>query len=144
MNIVVLQGNLVRDPESRTVKISGKDVSVCNFSIAVNRKYTKADGDKEQETTFVDCETWDRGAELVQRYLRKGEAVLVQGSLKLDQWETDGVKRSKLKVRVQEFRMLTPKDAGSDSSTTVVPETTKSKLTETDPGATGADPDIPF
>ena len=50
MNIVVLQGNLVRDPESRTVKISGKDVSVCNFSIAVNRKYTKADGDKEQET----------------------------------------------------------------------------------------------
>ena len=40
--------------------------------------------------------------------------------------------------------MLTPKDAGSDSSTTVVLETTKSKLTETDPGATGADPDIPF
>jgi single-strand DNA-binding protein len=148
MNIVVLKGNLTKDPVARTVKLpSGKEVVVCNFSIAVNRKYEKEDGTKESEVTFVDCEAWDSGASAIQRYLKKGSGILINGSLKLDQWESEGQKRSKLKVRVGQFEFLTfkkPEDGQpSQESTPVsneVPETVG--VASADPGVGGAD--IPF
>ena len=65
MNINILRGNLARDPELRVVTINGKQTSVVNFTVAVSREYTKANGEKDKVTTFVPCEAWDSGAEII-------------------------------------------------------------------------------
>ena len=107
MNIVILRGNLARDPEIRTVNTNGKQTSVVNFTIAVSREYTKANGEKDKITTFVPCEAWDTGAEIIGESFKKGDLVMVEGSLRNDTWEKDGVKHSTLKVRVNNFSKIT-------------------------------------
>lgn len=97
LNNVQLAGNLTRDPQ---VRFLANEKAVADFGIAINRKYRGNDGEMKEETTFVDVETWGRQAELVGQYLVKGRNCLVEGSLKLDQWEDKetGGKRSKMKV----------------------------------------------
>lgn len=107
MNINILRGNLARDPEVRSVNTNGKSTSVVNFTIAVSREYTKANGEKDKITTFVPCEAWDSGAEIIGRSFKKGDLVLVEGSLRNDSWEKDGVKHNSLKVRVNNFSKIT-------------------------------------
>lgn len=104
MNLVVLKGNLARDPELRTV--GEKQTSVVNFTVAVNRDFTRADGSQDKITSFISCEAWDSGAEAIANTLKKGDLVLVEGSLRNDSWEKDGVKHSTLKVRVNNFAPL--------------------------------------
>jgi single-strand DNA-binding protein len=101
MNIVVLRGNLARDPELRTV--GERKVSVVNFTVAVSREFTKASGESDKITSFIQCEAWDSGAETIASTLKKGDLVMVEGSLRNDSWEKDGVKHSTLKVRVNNF-----------------------------------------
>lgn len=107
MNITLLKGNLARDPELRTVNTGGKQTSVVNFTIAVSREYTKASGDKDKITSFINCEAWDTGAEMIAESFKKGDLVMVEGSLRNDTWEKDGVKHSSLKVRVNNFSKIT-------------------------------------
>lgn len=107
MNITLLKGNLARDPELRTVNTGGKQTSVVNFTIAVSREYTKASGDKDKITSFINCEAWDSGAETIAESLKKGDLVMVEGSLRNDSWEKDGVKHNSLKVRVNNFSKIT-------------------------------------
>lgn len=107
MNITLLKGNLARDPELRSVNTGGKQTSVVNFTIAVSREYTKASGEKDKITSFINCEAWDSGAETIAESLKKGDLVLVEGSLRNDSWEKDGVKHSSLKVRVNNFSKIT-------------------------------------
>jgi single-strand DNA-binding protein len=107
MNINILRGNLARDPEVRVVTINGKQTSVVNFTIAVSREYTKASGEKDKVTTFVPCEAWDSGAEIIGESFKKGDLVMVEGSLRNDSWEKDGVKHNSLKVRVNNFSKIT-------------------------------------
>jgi single-strand DNA-binding protein len=108
MNINLLRGNLARDPEVRTVNTgNGKQTSVVNFTIAVSREYTKASGEKDKITTFVPCEAWDTGAEIIGESFKKGDLVMVEGSLRNDSWEKDGVKHNSLKVRVNNFSKIT-------------------------------------
>jgi single-strand DNA-binding protein len=108
MNINLLRGNLARDPEVRTVNTgNGKQTSVVNFTIAVSREYTKASGEKDKITTFVACEAWDTGAEIIGESFKKGDLVMVEGSLRNDSWEKDGVKHNSLKVRVNNFSKIT-------------------------------------
>ena len=107
MNINILRGNLARDPEVRNVNTNGKSTSVVNFTIAVSREYTKANGEKDKITTFVPCEAWDSGADIIGRSFKKGDLVLVEGSLRNDSWEKDGVKHNSLKVRVNNFSKIT-------------------------------------
>ena len=107
MNINILRGNLAKDPELRSVNTNGKSTSVVNFTIAVSREYTKANGEKDKITTFVPCEAWDSGAEIIGRSFKKGDLVMVEGSLRNDSWEKDGVKHSTLKVRVNNFSKIT-------------------------------------
>lgn len=75
---LVVVGNLGRDPETR---FTPTGQTVCNFSIASNRKYTKADGAKVEETTWYRISVWGKQAEACQTYLKKGRQVLVQGRL---------------------------------------------------------------
>ena len=106
MNTVIIRGNVVRDPELRTVGGSN-GTSVINFTIATSREYTKADGTRDKITSFINCEAWDSGAETISSTFKKGDLVFVEGSLRNDSWEKDGVKHSTLKVRVNNFAKIT-------------------------------------
>ncbi len=103
LNRVFIIGNLTRDPEVRYIP-SGK--AVADLGIAINRKYRTASGEDREETCFVDAVVWEKQAETVAKYLKKGSPIFIEGSLQFDQWETDGEKRSKLRVRVDRFQFL--------------------------------------
>jgi single-strand DNA-binding protein len=107
-NRVILVGNLTRDIELRYIP-SG--MAVCDIGLAVNDRIKK-DGQWVEEATFVDVTLWGRTAEIANEYLSKGSNVLIEGRLKLDTWETDGQKRSKLKVVGDRLQMLGGKGGG--------------------------------
>jgi single-strand DNA-binding protein len=111
-NKVLLMGNLTRDVETRTISPTG--TTVANIGLAVNRVFRTKDGEKREETTFVDCEAFGRTAETMSQYLRKGRPVFIEGRLKLDQWEDkqSGQNRSKLKVIVESFQFVDSREGG--------------------------------
>ena len=106
MNLVIIRGNLARDPETRKVNSGNRQTSVVNFTIATSREFTKQNGEQDKITTFVQCEAWDSGAEAIGDTLKKGDLVMIEGSLRNDSWEKDGVKHSTMKVRVNNFAKL--------------------------------------
>ena len=114
LNKVMLIGRLTRDPETRHT--SGGN-SVTNFGLAINRSYRKKDSDElVEETTFVDVEAWGKTGETFARYMKKGRQAYVEGRLKLDSWEKDGQKRSKLTVVMEEFQFLDSGQGGGPGS----------------------------
>ena len=102
-NRVILMGNITRDIE---VKYLQSGMAVAEIGLAVNDRRKNQAGEWVEETTFVDITLWGRTAEVAGEYLSKGAPVLIEGRLKLDQWETDGQKRSKLKVIGERMQML--------------------------------------
>jgi len=122
MNINILRGNLARDPDVRIVSPNGKKTAVVNFTVAVSREYTKANGERDKVTTFVPCEAWDTGAEIISQSFKKGDLVMVEGSLRNDSWEKDGVKHNTLKVRVNNFSKITKLSRNSNTNTKNVEE----------------------
>lgn len=118
MNMVVLRGNLARDPEIRVV--GDKQTSVANFTIAVSREFVKANGEQDKITSFIQCEAWDSGAEAIGSSFKKGDLVMVEGSLRNDSWEKDGIKHSTLKVRVNNFAKITKTKKAEKSAETTV------------------------
>lgn len=106
-NRVILMGNLTRDPELRYIS-SGTAVS--NIGLAVNDRIKRND-QWVDEVTFVDVTLWARDAEIANEYLSKGSPVLIEGRLKLDQWEKDGQKHSKLKVVADRLRLVGSRDS---------------------------------
>jgi single-strand DNA-binding protein len=107
MNTVILRGNLTRDPELRYIDSRDKRISVINFTVAVSREYTKNNGVKDKIVSYIPCEAWDTGAELIAESFRKGDLVFVEGSMRNDKWEKDGVKHNSMKVRVNNFSKIT-------------------------------------
>lgn len=105
LNKVFLIGNLTRDPELR---VTPKGTAICQFGLAVNRQFKDESGATRDETTFIDIEAWGKQGELVSKYLTKGSPAMVEGRLKLDQWEDkqSGQKRSKLKVVLDNVQFL--------------------------------------
>jgi len=108
-NRVILVGNLTRDPELRYIP-SGTAVS--DIGLAVNDRVKRGD-QWVDETTFVDITLWGRTAEIANEYLSKGSSVLIEGRLKLDRWEKEGQKHSKLKVICDKMQMLGGKEGGN-------------------------------
>ena len=95
LNIIVLQGRLVRDPEMRTTQ-SG--VAVASFTLAVDRDFGGRDG-AEKQTDFIDCTAWRHTAEFVSKYFSKGRMAVVSGRLQIDNYtDNDGNKRKAAKV----------------------------------------------
>ena len=107
-NRVILVGNLTRDPELRYIP-SGTAVS--DIGLAVNDRIKRGD-QWVDEATFVDVTLWGRTAEIANEYLSKGSPVLIEGRLKLDRWEKDGQKHSKLKVVGDKLQMLGSRGEG--------------------------------
>src|SRR3954468_9534734 len=106
-NRVILLGNLTRDVE---VKYLQSGMAVTEIGLAVNDRRKNQAGEWVDEVTFVDITLWGRTAEVAGEYLSKGSPVLIEGRLKLDQWEKDGQKHSKLKVTGEKMQMLGTKD----------------------------------
>ena len=103
-NKVILAGHIVRDPETRFT--SGNSI-VTSWTIATSRKWKSADNLQREETAFVDCEAWGQRGEFVVNHFVKGQAMLVEGRLKQDNWEDkDGNKRSKLKIAVEDVKFV--------------------------------------
>jgi len=104
-NKVILVGNLTRDPELRYTP-NGK--AIAKIGLAVNRTWTSESGEKKEEVTFVDIDTFGRTAENVGQYMRKGSPILIEGRLRLDQWDDKqtGQKRSKLGVVAETVQFL--------------------------------------
>jgi single-strand DNA-binding protein len=117
MNIVILRGNLTRDPELRVINNGEKQTSVVNFTVATSREFTRANGTKDKITSFIPCEAWDSGAETIHSSFKKGDLVLVEGSLRNDTWEKDGVKHNSLKIRVNNFSKITKLKKRSEEET---------------------------
>jgi len=114
-NKVILLGNLTRDPETR---VTANGLTICKLGMAVSRVYSTKDGERKEETTFVDIDAFGKQAEVITKYMRKGRPLMVEGRLKLDQWETnEGQKRSKLGVVLENFQFVGGRDdnVGSDS-----------------------------
>jgi len=108
-NRVILLGNVTRDPELRYIP-SG--TAVTEIGLAVNDRRKGPNGDWIEETTFVDITLWGRTAEIASEYLNKGAPVLIEGRLKLDTWEKDGKKNSKLRVIGEKMQLLGSKGGG--------------------------------
>ncbi len=108
MNKIILKGNIVRDPEVKTIETNDqRSIMVTNFTVAVSRFFKKNNGEKDKDTTFVPCEAWDSGAEFIGNYFKKGDPILLEGSLKTESWEnSEGQQRSRMKVRVSHFEKL--------------------------------------
>jgi single-strand DNA-binding protein len=113
LNKVMLIGNLTRDPE---IRYTPKGTALAEIGLAVNRRYTAENGEKREETTFVDVTMWGKTAELAEKYLKKGNPVYIEGRLRLDSWDdkTTGAKRSKLSVVCEEMQFLGGRDSSSE------------------------------
>ena len=105
MNKIYLIGNLTRDPE---LVETASGVQRCRFSIAVNRNYRSADG--ERQADFFNCTAWRGLAETIARYTKKGIKVCVVGSVEMREYEDNtGARRTAVDVIVQDFEILTPR-----------------------------------
>jgi single-strand DNA-binding protein len=103
INRVILYGNLTRDPE---LKYIPSGTAVCEIGMAMNDRRKGPNGDWIEETTFVDVTLWSRSAEIASEYLSKGSPVMIEGRLKLDTWEKDGKKNSKLRVVADRLHLV--------------------------------------
>lgn len=106
MNLVVLCGNLTRDPEL-TETSGGK--SVCNFSIAVNDPFNE-----EGEADFFNCVAWGNTADTIATYFKKGRKILISGKIKIDKYEKDGVKQQRPKIIVNSFEFVQKRQDDED------------------------------
>ena len=113
-NKVILVGNLTRDPELR---YTPKGLAIAKIGLAVNRNWTSESGEKKEEVTFVDVDSFGRQAETLAQYMKKGSPILIEGRLRLDQWDDKqtGQKRSKLGVVVEGFQFLGGGNRGGES-----------------------------
>lgn len=115
VNKVILIGNVTRDPE---VKFTSKGSAVTDIGLAINRNYTLDNGEKREETTFVDVELWGRLAEIAGEYAKKGRPVYIEGRLRMDTWEdkASGQKRSRMKVVGENLQLLGSRTGGGGPS----------------------------
>jgi single-strand DNA-binding protein len=148
LNRVLLIGNLTRDPEIRYMP---KGTAVADIGLAINRSWKNDDGEKKEETTFVDVTLWGRQAEFAEKYLRKGRATFIEGRLHLDSWDDKqtGQKRSKLKVIGETMQLLGGRGESEGSSGPPAGQwrtapTPRQRQIPKDPDLNAEPDDIPF
>ncbi len=111
LNRVILAGRLTRDPE---LKYMPSGTAVCKMGLAVSRVTKGKDGEKREDTTFVDLTAWEKTAEFCGQWLRKGRPVIVEGRLRSDSWDdkTTGQKRTKIDITIQRIQQIDWEDRG--------------------------------
>jgi len=105
LNQVILAGRLTQDPELR---YTPSGTALCKLRLAVSRMYKTKEGERREETLFINVTTWDRTAEFCGENLKKGRPILVEGRLRSNDWEdkTSGQKRSMIEVHAQRIQQL--------------------------------------
>ena len=148
-NKVILAGNLTRDPEMR---YTPKGTAIARFGLAINRTWKNETGETQNEVTFVDVDAFGRQAEVISQYMKKGRPFLMEGRLKLDQWEDKNThqKQSKLRVVLESFSFIDSKPAdasastqGSSTRTAAAPASPASEPAEAE-GPPQEQDDVPF
>jgi len=105
-------GNLTRDPQ---LKYLPNNTAVCEFGLAINRKWRDGEGNQREEVCFVDLAAFGRQGETINQYMSKGKPILIEGRLKLDSWTSqDGTKRSKHTVVIDRFTFVGSREGGGD------------------------------
>jgi len=147
-NKVILAGNLTRDPELR---YTPKGTAIARIGLAINRTWKSETGETKEEVTFVDVDAFGRQAEVIAQYMKKGRPFLVEGRLRLDQWEDKNThqKQSKLRVVLEGFSFIDAKGADNAAPAGSRPAAAPAAAAEA-PAAAGAEPaapeedDVPF
>lgn len=103
MNKLIIIGNLCNNPELRS---TSSGVSVCSFTVAVNRKKTK---DGQQEADYFNVTAWRERGEICAKYLSKGKKVSVVGPVSVRTWESNGKHGASLEVTAEEVEFLSPR-----------------------------------
>lgn len=111
-NKVFLTGNLTRDPE---LKYLPSGMAVCKLGLAVSRRYKTKEGEQREDTLFINIDTWAKSAEYCGQNLKKGMPILVEGSLRSDEWEdkASGQKRTAIKVTAERVQRMSWDDRGA-------------------------------
>jgi len=138
-NKVILAGNLTRDPELR---YTPKGTAIAKLALAVNRKWTGEDGQTREEVTYVDIDAFGKQAEVISQYLRKGGGLLLEGRLRLDQWDDKqtGQKRSRLGVVLESFTFIGGRPEGAGSGPAAPPASVPGRVTGNRPAASAPAP----
>ncbi|TCK58418.1 single-stranded DNA-binding protein [Seleniivibrio woodruffii] len=111
MNIVILKGNITKEPEIRTLP---NGTLVAEASVAVTKKYRDKNGELKEETSFFDIRTFGYRAEFVKNFVSKGSPVLIEGKLKQDKWESEGKNRYRVLVVANSIQLLAWKKQSDD------------------------------
>lgn len=137
-NKVILLGNLTRDPE---MKHLGGESRLCSFGMACSKKFT-SQGQQREETMFIDVTCWGRTADIANEYLSKGKQVLIDGELKLEQWDDKetGKKRTKHSVTATTLQMVGGPSKGEPEQRHPKIESQADRFYD----APGGDDDVPF
>lgn len=126
MNKLIIIGNLCNNPELRS---TSSGVSVCSFTVAVNRKKTK---DGQQEADYFNVTAWRERGETCAKYLSKGKKVAVVGPVSVRTWESNGKHGASLEVTADEVEFLTPRTEGQPAQQRQVDQQTQMEVVETD------------
>lgn len=112
----IIAGNLGRDPEMR---YTPSGTAVTNFTVAVNRRFTDREGNKQEKVTWFRVTAWNKLAEICNEYLHKGDSVLVEGDVAVSAWSADdGSPRATLELTAKTVRFFGSKghEAHTDES----------------------------
>ncbi len=150
-NRVILAGNLTRDPQ---LSYLPSNTPVCEFGLAISRKFRDKEGSQREEVCFVDVSAFGRTAETINQYFQKGRPILVEGRLRYREWTSkEGQKRSKLEVLVDNFSFIDSGQGGANRGGPAGPAPARGgRPMDEAPSEPGqpedmpppADPDIPF
>lgn len=112
MNKAILVGRLTREPELRATT-SG--VSVASFTVACDRKYVKQG--EERKADFINCIAWQKSAEAISRYFKKGDRIALEGSIQVRDWtDNDGKKHYATEVVVEQWEFAQSKTEGAPAT----------------------------
>lgn len=137
----IIVGYVGKDPDIRAMP-SGK--AVANFSIAVTERWTDKDGEKQERTEWYNCAAFDRTAEIVEKYVKKGSHLMVTGQQKTDKYEDkEGNTKYSVKTIVRQL-VLMPKKGASSEEEEEAPRRSRTAAKARDPEPENFDDDIPF
>ena len=145
-NKVILAGNLTRDPELRYLP---KGTATARIGLAINRKWSDESGQQKEEVTFVDVDAFGRQAETLAQYMKKGSPILIEGRLKLDQWDDKqtGQKKSKLGVVAETVQFLGGAPGAGEAAAPAAPRAARpaaAPAAEAGDSEPPHDDDVPF
>ena len=147
MNVVILHGNLTADPE---VRYTPKGQAICNFTLAINKRWKTESGEEKEKVGFFGCYIWGKRGEAFAQHHRKGGKALVRGELAQESWEDKetGKKQSKTRVEVTDWEFAGAKREEGQVTDRPAP-TTRPRPAAAEPTPSEAAPDdaddsVPF